>query len=340
MKIPATRVDGFVRRPDPAAVAILLYGPDGGLVRERAAALGATVVTDPQDPFRTVELTGDALKADPPRLADEAAALSLVGGRRLVRVRDAGDDLAGLFAAFLADPKGDALVVVEAGDLSKRSALRLTFEEAANAAALACYPDEGEGLADLAIRALAADRIGIDDDALAWLTAHLGNDRRVSRNELEKLALYVGAGGRARLADVQACIGDSAATSLDDVVTAVAGGDVAAVFRALDRAYAEGVATIAILRATARHFQRLHMASGLVAAGATPDRAMQQLRPPIFFKSRGAFAAQLKRWPLQWLAAAIDRLTRAEIDCKSTGLPDETICARTLTEIARAARRR
>ena len=93
MKISAGASDRFVAKPDPAVVAVLLYGPDRGLVQERAERLAKTVVETLDDPFRVVDLNASVLVSDPARLADEAAAQSLMGGRRVVRVRAAGNDL-------------------------------------------------------------------------------------------------------------------------------------------------------------------------------------------------------------------------------------------------------
>src|SRR5712691_8070383 len=117
MKLAGGRVEAFLRRPDPDIRAVLLYGPDAGLVRERAEAVARTVCPDLRDPFRVADLAASVLAADPARLADEAAQISLTGGRRVIRVREAGDALAPLFARFLADAVGDTLVVAEAGDL-------------------------------------------------------------------------------------------------------------------------------------------------------------------------------------------------------------------------------
>ena len=80
-------IDAFLARPDPGRPIILLYGPDSGLVRERAEALLASAVDDPNDPFSLVRLDGDELSADPSRLVDEAMTVPLFGGRRAIRVR-------------------------------------------------------------------------------------------------------------------------------------------------------------------------------------------------------------------------------------------------------------
>ena len=137
MKISASKVDQFMRTAPGDARAILVYGPDGGLVRERANALARRIVDDLDDPFRVAELEPAMVKDDPARLADEAAALSMTGGRRVVRLRSAGDGQADIIASFLTEPLGDALILVEAGELPPRSKLRRAFESSKIAAALA-----------------------------------------------------------------------------------------------------------------------------------------------------------------------------------------------------------
>lgn len=319
MKIEPRSALKFLRAPDPGCRAILLYGPDGGLVRERGESLARLVVDDLADPFRVGELTGERIADDPARLADEAAALSLSGGRRVVRVRPAGNEAAEAFAGFFKHPVGDALVVVEAGELDGRSALRKLFETAANAAAIACYRDEGRDLSGVIRDTLAGFKVTAEAAAAEWLAERLGGDRQVTRSELEKLALYVGAGNTATLADARACVGDSADIDLDDLVNATARGDAAALERALDRLWAEGATPIRILRAAQRHFTRLHLCAGLVAGGREESSAMKSLRPPVFWKEVASFRLQLRRWPLAKLPHALDRLLATEMECKRSG---------------------
>ena len=142
MKLQGARVARFIAAPDAAIRAVLLHGEDEGMVRERAQRIAKAVVSDLADPFRVAELTGEALRADPVRLDDETRALSLVGGRRVVRVRGADDGQAALFERFFAAlPPGDSLVVVEAGELGGKSALRRAFEAAKDGAAIVCRAD-------------------------------------------------------------------------------------------------------------------------------------------------------------------------------------------------------
>ena len=340
MKLPPSRISAFLQRPDPNIRAVLLYGPDEGLVHERAGVLARTVCPDLKDPFRVAELTAGALAADPARLADEAAQLSLTGGRRVVRVRGVCEALAKLFADFLKSSPGDAFVVVEAGELPARAALRRVFEDAPHAIAIGCYPDTPRDLAALVREMLAAHRVTASRDAGQFLVEHLGGDRLLTRSELEKLALYAGDGGRVELEDARLSVSDTAALELDDAVMAAAEGDAARLERVLGRVLQEGESPVTIIRALLRHLHRLHALTARAAGGIGVEEVLRTARPPIFFKQQDNFRKQLALWSQTRLRPQLDRLTKAELDMKTTGLPAETICREAMLAVAQAARLR
>ncbi len=336
MKVPPARADAFAAAPPDDIRAVLLYGPDLGLVRERAETLTRAVAGALSDPFNVIELTPAALKEEPSRLTDEVCALSMMGGRRVVRLRETTDAVAKQSEEAIT-AGGEALMIVEAGDLSPRSKLRTLFEKTNGTAAIACYMDEGVGLDDLVRRALADANLKGDEGVISWITGNLGSDRMVSRMELEKLTLYAAGKSEVTLEGAQAIIGDAAAVTLDDVVLAALGGNLKGLTVALSRARFEGVAPIAILRAASRHLSRIEQAVTAMGGGATSDQAMKSLRPPVFFKQHDAFRNQLRRWQPNTLSRARNELIRAEIDCKSTGMPDEAVCERALMRLAAMA---
>ncbi len=338
MKLPAGRVEGFLRHPDPEIRAVLLYGPDTGLARERADTLARAICPDLRDPFRVADLAASALAGDPARLADEAAQIGLMGGRRVVRVREAGDALAPPFARFLAETVADALVIAEAGDLPARSALRRVFDAAPRAAAIGCYPDSARDLAQVIRDAFAAHRIAASRDATDFLVQHLGEDRMLTRAELEKLTLYAGDGGHIELDEARAVIADSAALSLDDALLAAAEGEAAALDRALARVFQEGESPVTVIRALLRHLQRLHLLAARVAGGSSVEEAIRGARPPIFFKEQDSYRRQLARWSTARLGRALERVAEAEFRMKLTGRPAETICREAMFALAREAR--
>jgi len=343
MKVAPRQIAGFLAKPDANVRAILVYGADRGLVQERVAILARTVVDDAADPFRTVELTAAAVDQDPAILADEAAALSLTGGRRIVRLRDFGNRQAKRIEAFLDDPVGDALILVDSEQLGPRDALRGLFEKHPLAAAIPCYAD-GVGDLEQLIRQECGDAgRQIDAEAVAYLATHLGNDRQVTRQELAKLLTFkLSDTGPITYDDAVQSVGDSAALALEDVAYACAGGEFAALERALTRSLTAGDQPIQVIRVIASHYFKLHKARGQIDAGKSADAALKEIRPPVHFSRRNGFSAQLRLWDGKRIGLALDRLLEAELDCKNGILPPETICRQMLFSLARfpAERRR
>jgi len=345
----ASDIEAFLRKPDPAIRLALFYGNDDGLVHERADILAKSVVADLRDPFRVAALTGEQLAQDPARLADEAAAIAMGGGRRVVRVTDAPKGLSSqrqsqILRGFVEAPLGDALVIVEAGELRRENAFLKAVEAAKNALAIRCYPDEDWALEKVIAETLAQHGLAADDAATAYLVDHLGGDRLLTRRELEKLALFVGARAKSQpitLEEAAASVGDTAGLTYDDLCVAITGGDRAMADRCVVRLQAEGEAPVAILRIVSRHFQRLHAFHAAVAAGRAPDDAAKAFR--LFGPRANTFMAAARYWQGAPLIEAFRRLNEAESRCKSTGFPDWTVTARTLAALAsmpqRGARR-
>jgi len=339
MIVKPSEADRIAKNPPRAMRAALVYGPDAGLARERSETLLKTVVADLSDPFRVADLDEPTLAGDPARLADEAAAIAMLGGRRVVRVRGATNVLAGLFEDFLDDPKGDALVVVEAGDLAKGSALRKVFEEAENAAAIPCYADSARDLSDVVREALRAEGLAIAPEALADAVSRLGSDRGVTRRELEKLALYARGQRQVTLDDVRAAMGDEAEARVEEACDAAGSGDVKRLDLALERLWTADVSPVAVLRQAMAHFQRLLLVGAETARGGNLDGAIRNLRPPVHFSRIDCFKAQARTWNLAGLGEVLDSLLEAEALCKTTAVPARAACARALFNVAAMAKK-
>ncbi len=335
VKIPVREIESFCRAPGSAIRAVLIYGADQGLVRERSNILLGGVVDDLRDPFRVCDLTGEEAGRDPARLMEEAVSLSMTGGRRVVRVRGVADSFAPTMAEVLKLPTGDTLILVEAAELAARSKLRTAFERAKDTAALACYHDEGRALEAVIADELTRQGITADGDARRLLESCLGGDRMQTRNEIAKLALYVGPGQRATAKDVEDAIADSSFLSLDRIAHNVSSGNLDDLDRSLERALANRETPATILAAVRRHLTQLGLVLGLKERGVNEAQAMKSAHV-LHFRAENALKAAGRRWNASLVHRARDYLFDAEARCR-TGMPDTTICRRTLFEIARTA---
>jgi len=339
MKVGGRQIDGFLRAPPAGLRAALFYGPDAGKTREYAGRLAQRLCGSGEDPFNTVEIGPQRLKEDPSAIADEAAALSLLGGRRLVRVPQATDALVPRIADAL-DGAGEALIVIEGTNaLTGRSKLVKLLEGAADGAAIACYPDEARDLPGFVQGEL--ERLGVraDGEAVEMICARLGPDRGLNRQEMEKLALGAEDDGRIAPETVALLLGDSAETDLEALSFAVLEGRLDRVLKGYRRLTGENVAPVRILNAVARHVDRMHRAASLMAGGAGAKDALGQVGfRAMLWKLEPSLTAQLRRWPLGKLAWAAERLLSADGSCRSTGAPAVVLAEAALFDLARAAR--
>jgi DNA polymerase-3 subunit delta len=335
MKIAPREVESFLRAPPAAIAAVLLHGPDAGLVSERAARLGRAVVEDLADPFRVSELDGTQLEDHPGRLVEEAQALCLMGGRRLVRVRGATDRATPALGQLLAEAAPAGFTVIEAGELPASSSLRRLAERAATAAVIGCWREEGRDLA-AAVRAdLQAAGVRVEPAAFEFLTGRLGGDRRVTRTEIEKLALFAASEpGRAlALEEVATVTGDSAALGIDDAILAAFLGEPGRLERSVGRLFDEGESPVRLLRAAATQVQRLVRLRDAVDEGLPLGAALAAAKPPIHFRQREAIERIVAGWRAAALLDALLELHAAELACKRTGAPDRLICRAALARI-------
>ena len=332
MKLTFKQIDPFLKKPDPQALVILVYGPDEGLVRERGKILGKTVVKDLNDAFNVSLLRGDMLVEDQSRLSSEANAISMMGGRRLVRIEDAKDAISPMIRDYLAAPNENALIVIEAGDLGAKSALRLLCEKAANAASLPCYVDDERSVSTLARDQLRENGMTIAADALTALSVATAGDRGRVRSEIEKLITYMGDQKNISIEDVLACCGGTGEKSVEDLVYATAGGKPQDALRTYRALIGEGLPVIAILRGLQNHFRKLHLARARRDKGESAEMIAKDMR--IFFKQEAAFVAQVSKWQAPALERVLMRLADIEAQSKRTHTPTETLCAQALLSIS------
>lgn len=316
--------------------AALLYGPDGGQVREAAQALALSVVKDLKDAFNVVELSEARIAEDPAILSDEMNAMSFTGDRRLVMLRDGGDKSArAIEAALEQSGESAAFLLVCADELSPRSSLRQLFEKSPAMAAFACYKDEGRSLEQLITQAFQADHVRCDRDAMAYLCAQLGNDRGVTRSEIEKLALYVGQGGTVTLEIARELVDTNNDVFMEDACHHIALGQETRLEAALDRLRQEGTPAIALVRAALRHFQKLEWVRAKLESGMSAEDAVASLRPPVFFKQAPLWRQQVLRWSGPAIRKALASLVETEIRCKQLYPVQDTLLHAALQHLLR-----
>lgn len=316
MKLNAKEIDGFIRNPAKAAGA-LVYGLDGGQVRHRVAQLVDAWLGANADAMGRMELSADEVIADPARLADELAAMSLMAPKRCILVREADDKVVDAAIAALELRNPSNFLILYANDSMSKTKLRDWAERSAAIATIPCYKDEGLNLESLIRDTLRGYGLSANSEVVRALASLLNGDRQIILNELEKLSLYVGdEAEEVTLQDALAAVGENNDKSLDDFCNAVASGDMVGICRLSDRLQAEGQVGVVLVRSLLRYFNRLEQLSLARSSGQSLDAAIESLRPPVFFKAKAQLKSHANRWPLPALSSAIAQLQILELDSK------------------------
>jgi DNA polymerase III subunit delta len=332
--------DAFAAKPDAARPIVLLYGPDAGLVRERAERIVRASVEDLNDPFALVRLEGDDLASNPSRLPEEAHTVPLFGGKRAIWIKAGGRNFAPAVDMVLSTPPTDCRIVIEAGELRKTSPLRTACEKAKAAVAIGCFADNERDLARLIDDEMRAAKLTITPDARASLASLIGGDRQASRSEIRKLALYAHGKDRVELDDVLAVVADASALALDAVIDAAFAGKTSEAETQLGKALDAGTSTGTIVGAALRHVAQLHKARLALEAGDRADQALYSFVPPVHFSRKTKVEAALSAWSTTRLAIAMDKLSSALLETRRTPALADAIGNRALLDIARAGTRR
>ncbi|AZO20856.1 DNA polymerase III subunit delta [Mesorhizobium sp. M1E.F.Ca.ET.045.02.1.1] len=330
-------VDSWLAKPDPAMAIVLLYGPDRGLVAERAKTFAAKTGLPLDDPFSVVKLDGAEVDRDEGRLLDEARTVPMFSDRRLLWVRNASGQkaLADDIKALTAEPARDAIILIEAGDLKKGTGLRAIVEAAANAIALPCYADEARDLDTVIDDELRKAGMTMTLDARQALRRNLGGDRLASRGEIEKLVLYAHGQKEITLDDVSAMSGDVSGASFDDAIDAMLDGKVGDFDVAFTRHCQSGGHPFLVLSSAMRHLQAIQVMRGqMESGGRNAASVVAGARPPVFFSRRKLVEKTLERWNVEALGRALNRLQTAVLQTRKRPDLSEALARQALLGIA------
>ena len=337
--LKAHEVERFLLRPDISEGVFLVYGPDAGLVRESAQRLTRQFAGSDAGSMNLVTLEGADLDADPGRLAVEAKTNSLFGEKRVVRVRNAGKSLVMVLSELLDDPAG-AAVVLEAGNLAPKDALRALVEGKRLGRALPCYPDTDETLLKLINETFSKAGIRAEPDVATTLRDSLGNDREVTRRELEKLVLYSAQTKQLTRNDVLLLCADNAAMVLDEVIDAIGTGHAARLEEALNRALAAAINPQQLLGSAQLHFATLRRWRAEVDLGKSPSDVLEGALPRPHFSRKATLLQQLRLWTDDAIAAAAERLHGASADSRKRYELQDMIVRRALLAVCMMASER
>lgn len=329
-------IEPFLKKPDFSRPVILLYGPDAGLVSERADVLAQKSGVDLTDPFCQIRMNADDAASDTARIADEAHTIGIFGGKRLIRISgNTRCDLAKAVKPVLDTPPEDAIIIIESGDLKKTAGLRKQLEASPISLCIPCYQDSDAAIEQLIDEEIIAKGLKIDRETRVLLKSMLGDNRMVSRGELSKLAIYCEGSDEVTSKEIHEIVGDASKLVMDDVIDATSTGDAAKLQVVFPKAIEAGNSPDIILLGLLRHFQMLQSARSKVELQRqVASNVVGGMRPPIHFARKNSVVAAINIWTLDRLTRALIRLDKAMLECRQKSGIAQSLCSTTLLALS------
>jgi DNA polymerase-3 subunit delta len=327
----------YAAKPDPARAGLLISGADAMRVAlKRQEAIAALIGPDGEGEMRLTRMSGADLRRDGSLLLDAIKAVGFFPGPRVVFVEDATDVLADPVSVALGEWKpGDAVIVVTAGGLTGKSALKALFDRHPAAVSIALY-DEPLGREEIEDALRKAGLTDIDREAMGDLTTLArALDQGDFRQTLEKIALYKHGDPTPLIpADVAAMAPATIEAEVDDLVDAVAEARSAAIGPLFRRLEGQGVLPVTICIGALRHFRILHAAA---TDPAGPGAGIQRAR--VNFKQKDAMGRQAGQWGVRGLEGAVGILLDTDLTLRSASrAPGMALMERALIRIAMSRR--
>ena len=342
-EVKSHEFDAFLKRKPLPVRLFLVYGPDRGLVSERAAMLAAASGVALDDAFSVVKLDAGDIGNQPGRLIDEMNAIGLFGGERLIWIRNAGSEkgLSDGLDILAGASAGPSTLIIEAGDLKKGAALRKAAESTSAAVAIPCYADDGRALQALVDRELSAENLKISPAARERLLETIGGDRLASRNEVRKLALYCRGKELIEEQDVEDIVGDASAISTDDAVDAILKGDRDGFLHAIQKIVSSKTPVFLVLQGCLRQFQLLELMRAEMDEKRVPAaQAMASLGRHLHFRRKPIVENALRTWTGPAIRRETQRLQAAILQSRQRPALEDTIAMQTmLATVLQSARR-
>lgn len=332
MKVTEARLKAALDRPPADIRLYFFHGPDESAAFAYAARLAKALGPDAE----RIDLEPGALRGDPARLADEAAAISLFGGARSIRVSGAGEEvLAAVEALLAADQAGNPAVVIAPGVKASGKLVKAALDSD-RAMVFACYAPTDRDAAGIVTELAREEGLRLSTGAAQRIVRAAEGDRAVMAREVEKLALYLDAGPD-HPADADEAAVASIGADLDEgevgaIVAAVVAGERAALVEALRRMRGPDASPIPILRAVERRLVQLADMRAQVDAGDGAEQVVERAR--VFWKEKGATIAALRRWESPTIARALARVAVTQREAIAAGPGGAALAGQILLQLA------
>lgn len=329
----------YIKTPDLGIKCVIIFGTNEGKIADYCMQFARSVCIDLKDAFRVVNLNMDTINKDAGILFGEYNAQSLLGGRRVIIIKDVTDALVKHLKVLFDETKSDSLLILTSTTLNTKSSLITLGKDREDFAVIGCYEDREKDIKLFVREYLIKNQITISENACELLCMRLSNDKKANISEMDKLITYLGSRRNVEIEDIKTVISDTSSSSIEDLCYYIGTGQTPKAIDSYKELLNEGGEPVTIVRSIGNHFLGLLNYVYSVEQGKRPDEIIASIRPPVMFYRKDDLKLQINIWKKSSVLDAIGLLYQCEKDCKTTNLPAQEILSYTIMQLCGAARK-
>lgn len=324
MKLQAYKVQNYIKDIDKEPIAgCLLYGPEESVISYRFNFIAKKIVSDLSDPFLVSNISKERLKEDKSILADEFYSMSMLGGRKLIIVKDADNCVAQSLKAIFEDgdyhKKSNNFLLIQGGDFNPSNSLRKISETNPNFVAIPCYQDDEKTIKNFISALLKNKNIKFGNDVIELLLEKFGKNRQVIISEVEKIITYLGDKKELEVSDLDDLVKSQDEISTDQFISSFANQNKSMAINLCEKLFINNNEPIMLIRYLVNYFLKLQSAKILIEReDESVEEAVKKQR--LFFKVENEFKAQLNKFSLNKINMILNELSKLELKIKQGGV--------------------
>ena len=329
MKISSYQVENYIKKiADEKISGCLLYGPEPTITRFRFEVIAKKIVNDLADPFLVSQLSSEKIKEDKAILTDEFYSIAMLGGRRLIMIKDCDANTVQALKILLSDPqygrKSENFILIQGGDMDKSSALRKLVEESQFLMAIPCYEEDATSLRKSVSELFVENDIIVEGEIINLIVKNFGKDRNLIVNEVSKIKTYLGDEKKLSLEIFKKITSSNQDENLQDFAVQFASKNYEWCFLRAEKAFEGGNESILLVRNLINYFSKLYNAKvSIENSGKSIDDAVKSAQ--IFYKIEADFRRNLQSLSLKFIAKSLQSFEKLEINLKKGNMSSRLV---------------
>ena len=238
---------------------------------------------------------------------------SLFEDKKIIIISRASDKILNSINFFQEKKLDDILIIIEAGNLDKKSKLRSLFEKNKNFICVAFYTDTQEALSKIAYNFLMENNIKISQSNLNLIVNKCNGDRGVLKNELNKIQLYLKNKKTLGLDELMKLTNLIENHSISELVDNCLAQNKNKTLLMLNENILSIEDCVIITRTFLQKIKRILNLVKVYQKNKNLDLTISSAKPPIFWKDKEIIKQQINKWKLADISKLLRNVNQIEL---------------------------